>query len=138
MTQIKRIELDKDKILKQLTALSKIIESDKWKLEYDPELDELFFGKEVMPKGSFLFSINDELNLFVTAGSKVNGIFVEYFAHNFIEHNKKLKPVLEALEHRKMKDNEKQELAKEALEGNLLNQAFGSVFNKKKLFAAII
>ena len=137
MIQAKKIELDKNKILKQLTALSKIIESDRWKLEYDSELDELFFGKEVMPKGSFLFSINDELNLFVTASSKVNGIFVEYFAHNYIEHNKKLKPVLEALENGKKKNKEKQELAKEALEGTLLTQAISSVFNKKKFIAAI-
>jgi len=138
MMHIKKIELDKDKILKQLTAISQIVEKDDWKLEYDSELDELFFGKEVMPKGSFLFNVNDELNLFVTSSSKVNGIFVEYFALNFIQHNKKLKPVLEALANGKKGDKVKGELAKEALEGTLLTQAIGSVFNRKKLIAAMV
>ena len=138
MNKVKKIELNKGKILKQLAELVKIVEKDKWKLEYDAELDELFFGKVVMPRKSFLFSINDELNLFVTPDSKVNGIFVEYFAHNYIQHNKKLKPVLAAFEQVKKQDKEKRELAKEALEGSLLNQAFGSVFNMKKLVAAII
>lgn len=87
MIQIKKIELDRDKILKQLANLSELIESDKWKLEYDAELDELFFGIDTMPKNSFLFNINDELNLFVTPDSKIYGIFVEYFANNYIEHN---------------------------------------------------
>lgn len=138
MTQVKKIELDKNKIMEQLSDLSQIIEKDKWKLEYDSELDELFFGISLMPKKSFLFSVNDELNLFVTPDSKVNGIFIEYFANNYIEHNKKLKPVLRIFETGKKQDKEKQELAKEALEDRLLNQALGAVFKKKKLFAAIV
>lgn len=138
MTHVKKIELDKEKLLKQLTDLAQIVEKDKWKLEYDAELDELFFGRKVMPRGSFLLNVNDELNLFVTSKSQVHGIFVEYFAHNYIEHNKQLKPVLKALEKGKKKDKEKQELAKEALAGKLLREAIGSIFNKKKLVAAVI
>jgi hypothetical protein len=122
---------------KQLTNLSKIVKKDKWKMEYDSELDELFYGKELIPKKSFLFSINDELNLYVTPDSKVNGIFIEYFALNYIEHNKTLKPVLAFFKPGRKKDKEKQNLAKEALEETLFNQAIGSVFNKSRLFAAI-
>lgn len=138
MTQVKKIELDRDKILKQLAQLSEIVESDKWKLEYDSELDELFYGIEVMPKKSFLFNVNDELNLFVTPDSKVNGIFVEYFANNYIEHNKMFKPVLKVFKKTTKKNKVDQELAKEALENRLLTQAMGSVVNMKKIFVAVI
>ena len=128
------IELDKEKIMKQLLDLSSIGARDKWKLEYDSELDELVFGKAKMPDGSFLFYVNDEINLFVMPDSTVNGIFVEYFAHNYIEHNQELKPALEVLEDRHEAGNG---LAKEALEERLLREAAGSILGRKKLTAAI-
>ena len=131
----KKIPLDRGKILKQLTDLRKITSFNDWKLEYDNELDALFFGKTKMPRNSFLFNINDELNLFLTPNSTVSGIFIEYFGHNYVEHNKKLKPTFQTIIN--SKDHEKKKLAEEVLEEKLLGQALGSIFNKKTLVTAI-
>lgn len=139
MTKPKSVQLNKNKILRQLLNLDAVIKASGWRFEYDPDVDELFFGEKVMPKGSFLFSVDDEINLFLTPDSKVNGIFIEYFANNFIEHNKKLKPALDALQNTRTKiDKEKQELATEALEEKLLREASSSVFGRSRLVAAVI
>lgn len=138
MPKVKTIELDKEKIMQQLIRSSKLMETGKWKLEYDKELDQLFVGEKIIPKKSFLFNLNDEINIFVTPSSKVNGMFIEYFAKNYIKHNKKLSPVLGFfVKIRKKQNKEKQELAKEALEGKLVNEAISSVYGKKKLIAAV-
>jgi len=138
MTKVKTIELDKEKIMRQLIHSAKLMATGKWRLEYDRELDQLFVGKKIIPKNAFLYGLNDEINIFVTPASNVNGLFIEYFAKNYIKHNKKLSPVLEALAKvKKKKDKEKEDLAKEALEGKLVNEAITSVYGKKKLVAAI-
>lgn len=141
MNKPQKIILDKDKILEQIQNLREIAKKEKWQYNYDTEIDELVFGKAYMPRDSFLYNISNELNLFVSPDSTVNGIFIEYFDANFLEHNKELKPVLAILEEesekRPVEEDEKTVIhAKEALENELLADAFKSVFAKEHLVAA--
>lgn len=142
MNAPKMTTLDKDKILKQVEDLIKIAKRDNWKYHYDTDVDELVFGKSYMPRDSFLFNVNDELNLFLSPDSTVSGVFIEYFAANFIKHNKELKPVLEILEEEagSIQPKESTKLiqqAKMALEQELLADAFKSLFAKDQLVTAI-
>lgn len=137
MNQATLKELDRQKIVTQLVRLSEHAQKNKWQYDYDPEVDELVYGISVMPDDSFLFSLNRELNLFLTPNSDVKGIFIEYFASNYIEHNQELRPALKVLE-KKNNDKEKVTLAKEALEGKLLAQALETLLEKDKLLAAVI
>jgi len=138
MIKLKTIQLDKNKIIEQLCDAMTLIESGKWKLEYDADLDELFLGMKVIPKKSFLYNLNGEINIFITPESKINGFFIEYFAKNYLKHNKKLSPVLDALKTaKKGQDKEKNTLAKDALENKLVNEALSSVINKKKMEAVV-
>ncbi len=138
MAKAKTIKLDKDKIVKQLGQISQNFETGKWLFEYNKELDQLYFGKKIIPKNSFLYNLNDEINIFVTPKSTINGIFIEYFETNYIKHNKNLKHVIKVLVNEKIKkDSEKNKLAQEALEEKIANQALISVYNKKQLIAAV-
>lgn len=123
MSKGNKVELNKDKLLTQLANLRDIAKSNHWVLDYDKALDQFYYGLKKMPKHSFLFSIDDELNLYVTKNSDLNGLFIEYFSSNFIEHNKQLKPFLELVSKEKKKiDKEKAKLAKEAFQGDILKE----------------
>ena len=64
MSMPAQIVLDKEKILSQVQDLAQIAQKNNWVLDYDSDIDELVFGKDYMPRDSFLFNVNDELNLF--------------------------------------------------------------------------
>lgn len=138
MSNAHLITLDKDKILNQIGDLAGVAKKDQWEFNYDPDTDEMVFGRKTMPRDSFLFNVNDELNLFLSPDSTVNGIFIEYFANNFIEHNQELRPILEILERANPKDDTKKTAqTKKALETELMAGAFTSLFGKDQLVTAI-
>lgn len=132
MPQPQQLELDRKKILSQVERLAELAEKNDWKYEYDSELDQLIYGKDYMPRDSFLFNVNDEINLFLSPDSSVNGIYIEYFKANFLEHNKELKPVLDAIENKTINPE-----AETALEIELSADAFKSLFAKERLVTAL-
>ncbi|MBI4033564.1 hypothetical protein HY379_01055 [Candidatus Saccharibacteria bacterium] len=131
----KSITLDKNKIIAQLAGLPKIAKKENWQLDYDAKLDELTFGKAVMPKDSFLVNIGKEINLFLTPSSHVRGIFIEYFATNYLEHNVDFKPILDILE--EATTNVEDELDKKALENELALESVNSLLEKDTLVTAV-
>lgn len=140
MNTPKKIKLDKDKIISQLSELPKIARRDDWKFDYDSELDELVFGKKIIPKGYFLFNVNNEINLFLNQNSKVSGIFIEYFKNNYLEHNKEYKNIFKNTESDKTlekKDKDENQLIKKGLENKLALEAIESLFHKGNLITAI-
>ncbi len=131
----RELKLDKAKILSQLKVLQSM--SNSWTLEYDPEVDQLFYGVSRIPKGYFLFQVNDEISLFVNKNSRISGMFVEYFSNNYLEHNKELKPVLRVLEDKDTSSSDVQEMERVALEKDLFFDAFTSLVDKDELVTAI-
>lgn len=135
-----KIELNKDKISGQLLNISDLAKKNKWKFDYNEEVDELTFGLETMPRNSFLFNVNNEINLFLTPTSRVNGIFIEYFANNYIKHHKELQPVLKMIEDKIEKQKAKKERKAtfiSRLENELVIEALRTLHTSEKLVAAI-
>lgn len=87
----KLIKLDFNKIIKQLADLKGLAIRQMWKFLYDKELDHLYLAPKVIPKGTFLHSLNKEFALYLDKDSNVHGVFIEYFATNFIEHEKEFR-----------------------------------------------
>lgn len=130
----KELRLDKSKILAQLKDLQSA--ANEWTLEYDADVDQLFFGVKKIPKGYFLFQLNDEINLFVNKKSNIQGMFIEYFQNNFLEHNQELKPVLHSLE----KDDasvEIKDIERVALQKELFFDAYTSLIDRDELVTAV-
>lgn len=137
MSAPQKIVLDKDKILLQIEGLADIAKKDSWIFEYDSEIDELVFGKDYMPRDSFLFNVNEEINIFLSPDSTVNGLHIEYFKANFLEHNIELKPVLEAISNKSKSKDKASSVAKRALETELVADTFKSLFSRDSLVTAI-
>lgn len=131
----RELKLDKDKILSQLKELQSM--SNDWSLEYDSDIDQPFYGPKIIPKGSFLFQINSEINLFVDKNSRVSGMFVEYFKVNYLEHNQELKPVLDVLEEADNEPADVQQIERVALEKDLFFDAFTSLLARDELITAV-
>lgn len=132
---VKELKLDKSKIISQLNTLR--ANPGSWMLEYDPTIDQLFFGMSKIPKGSFLYQLNDEINIYIDKNSKLSGMFVEYFKNNYLEHNQELKPVLSVLEGSDQNSNQVQDIERVALEKDLFLGAFTSLFERDELVTAI-
>ena len=130
----KELKLDRAKILSQLEGSQST--SDGWVLEYDADVDQLFYGAKKIPKGYFLFQLNDELSLFVNKNSRVGGMFVEYFHDNYLEHNQELKPVLP-----EMKDDDStveiEGIERVALGKELFLNALTAVVKRERLVTAV-
>ncbi|MCL2174244.1 hypothetical protein FWH58_03080 [Candidatus Saccharibacteria bacterium] len=131
----KELKLDKAKILSQLRDLQSV--SGEWVLEYDPDVDQLFFGVKRVPKGSFLVQLSDEINLFLDKNSKLSGMFIEYFKDNYLEHNKELIPVLQSLEDGGSVPSEIQEIERVALEKDLFFEALASLVDRDEIVTAV-
>lgn len=132
----RELKLDKSKILTQLKDLQSV--SSGWTLQYDPDVDQLFYGVKRIPKGYFLFELNDEINLYVDKNSRLRGMFVEYFQNNFLEHNKELRPVLSALENDNGALLEIRDIERVALEKELFFDALRSVVERDELITAVV
>lgn len=137
MSMPAQIVLDKEKILSQVQDLAHIAQKNNWVLDYDSDIDELVFGKDYMPRDSFLFNVNDELNLFLTPRSEVTGVHIEYFKANFLAHNKKLTPVLPVIEKKVRPGARYSANAKRALEVELAANTFTSLFSKDALVTVL-
>lgn len=129
------LKLDKSKILSQLKDLQRT--ANDWTLEYDADVDQLFFGAKKIPNGYFLFQLNDEINLFVNKNSRVQGMFIEYFQNNFLEHNQELKPVLQALDDENDTSHEIKDIERVALQKELFFDALASLVDRDELITAV-
>ncbi len=129
------LKLDRLKILSQLRDIKSI--SNDWALEYDVDVDQLFYGVKKIPKGYFLFQLNDEINLFVNKNSSIRGMFVEYFGNNYLEHNKELKPVLQVFEGNDGEPKKIRNIERLALEKDLLFSALSSLVDREELITAV-
>jgi hypothetical protein len=134
------IRLNKAELLKQLKGLPVMAKERGWQFDYDQTLDSLTFGEETMPRNSFLFNVNDEINLFVDSNSKIHGMFVEYFGSNYVEHNEVVKDAFSVVEDSlsaPVEDSVKFNLARLAIEGSLVSGALASIASRSSLITAI-
>ena len=129
------ITLNKEKILQQVEDLAVVAKESAWEYDYDADLDQMIYGKEYMPRDSFLFKINDEINLFISPDSTINGIQIEYFNGNFLAHNKELIPAFKAIKNQA--STQTKENAEKVLEAEFMADTLKSLFNRTKLVTAL-
>lgn len=91
-----QLQVDLNKVLRQLKTLNAVAQKNKWIFRVN-DLDQAIFAGEYVPRGSYLWSFDDEKYLYLDADSNVNGFFIEYFSTNFLEHETKYKPILNEL-----------------------------------------
>lgn len=68
-----------------------------WVVEYDQDTDALYWAPRTVPKGSSLVAINREFSVYIGSAGDIDGVLIEYYQHNFVEHNVKFKDFSEVL-----------------------------------------
>lgn len=89
------VKLDAKKLSAQVANLRDIAKQDKWVANYDSDVDQFFFMPKSIPNDTFLVTFDDEISLYLNKESEVKGLFIEYFSHNFVEHDKEIKPAVD-------------------------------------------
>lgn len=86
--------------------LQGFIQKNGWISRYDLESDAFSITAPNLSEDARIRYFDDEIALYITNDNKIEGIFMEYFKSNFVQHHKDLKPVLENIE----KEQEKKEI----------------------------
>lgn len=100
----------------------------KWDFIYDSEVDNFYLVPNSVPRDAQLFSLNDEVSLYLNKDKEVVGLMIEYFSSNFTEHKKEYKEILrllkkvDGIEKVKEKSKQKAEVFKRSLVTDVLQQ----------------
>lgn len=78
--------------------LQGFIHKNGWVSRYDLESDAFSITAPNLSEDARIRYFDDEIALYVTNDNKIEGIFMEYFKSNFVQHHQDLKPVLEKIE----------------------------------------
>jgi hypothetical protein len=87
----KTITINIQKLLKQIAEINNLAKEKNWKYSYDSQLDSLYFSPSKIQPHYSLFSINDELSVYVDRDSNIGGVFIEYYKSNLTSHDEKYK-----------------------------------------------
>jgi uncharacterized protein YuzE len=78
--------------------LADIAKNNKWQIEYDSDVDSLYWSKPRISKKTQLMKLSEDFALYVAPNGNIEGIFIEYAKNNFVEHNEDFRPIFENLE----------------------------------------
>jgi len=67
-----------------------IAEQEGWVLTLDKEDGTLFYSPEEIPNDAELHQITDEYAIYLNKNLKPEGVMIEYFKENFLEHHEPL------------------------------------------------
>jgi hypothetical protein len=82
---------EKKQIFDFVYNLSDIAAKQDWVFRYDPESDELSVTVPKLSKDARIRYVNDEIALYYSKNNQIEGLFIEYFRHNFIQHQSAFK-----------------------------------------------
>lgn len=109
---MKKMQLEeKKKILDSISRLSEIANKKNWISHYDTDSDSLAIRKPNLSKDAQKRYITDEFAFYLNSESNLEGIFIEYFISNFVQHHKDVKAIVKNLK-KKVKEEEVIELRK--------------------------
>ena len=60
---------------------------DKWVMEYNPDLDSLYWSKTKISPSAQLKKFLEDFSIYITDKGIIEGLFIEYAKGNFISHN---------------------------------------------------
>jgi hypothetical protein len=67
-------------------------------VEYDSDLDTLYWSKPIISEGAITTQFLEDFSLYVTNKGLIEGLFIEYAKYNFVSHNKEYAPLFKQLE----------------------------------------
>src|SRR6266478_2539106 len=86
------IKINTKKLSKQVADIDTLSKDNNWSYRYDRNLDTLYYSSTSAKDGYILFSVNDELSIYIDSDSNLGGIFIEYYQTNLASHDEKFIP----------------------------------------------
>ncbi len=80
-----------------ITDIFNIAKRDKWVVEYNPDLDSLYWSKPKISKNAQLKKFLEDFSLYITDKGVIEGLFIEYARGNFISHNKEYEGLIDSM-----------------------------------------
>ncbi len=87
-------EIDIKEVLKQIPAIA---EKESWLFAYDADEGAFFYSPERITGDAELYQVDDEYSIYLNKNNKPEGLFIECYDANFIEHHKELKEISKEL-----------------------------------------
>ncbi|MEY4723166.1 MAG: hypothetical protein RLZZ324_679 [Candidatus Parcubacteria bacterium] len=84
-------KMSKEQLVEIVKRVPQSSREGRWELTLDREENALFYSPAVIPDGTELFQVTDEYALYVDAAMRPQGVMVEYYDHNFIQHHPEFK-----------------------------------------------
>ena len=97
---------NKKKILEFVANFANIAKEKKWISDYDADDNSIAIRVPTLSLESRKRYINDEFAFYLNAKGEVEGIFIEYFLSNFVEHHRDFKKVGDGLKKHRAKEDE--------------------------------
>ena len=103
---------EKKKILDFVYGFSEIAKKESWVPRYDAESDSLSVTVSKLSSDARIKYFDDEVAFYISKNG-IEGIFVEYFRSNFLQHHKGFEDLLRVIKERKNNNNDLIELNRE-------------------------
>lgn len=92
---------NKKELLDIASGLDKFIKKNNWVSRYDSDSDSLSITKPELSSDSRIRYFDEEVALYLNEKGDIEGLFIEYFKSNFVEHHKDLDKVVKNIENKK-------------------------------------
>ena len=89
---------DKKELLDLASDFTGFIKKRGWISRYDSDSDSLSVTAPNLSKDARIRYFGNEIAFYITEDNRVEGLFLEYFKSNFVEHHRGLRPVIRAIE----------------------------------------
>ena len=80
-----------------ITDIFNIAKRDNWVMEYNPDLDSLYWSKPKISPTAQLKKFLEDFSLYVTDQGTIEGLFIEYAKGNFISHNEEYETLIDSM-----------------------------------------
>lgn len=80
-----------------ITDIFNIAKRDKWVMEYNPDLDSLYWSKPKISPSAQLKKFLQDFSIYITKEGSIEGLFIEYAKGNFISHNKEYEELIDKM-----------------------------------------
>lgn len=77
-----------------ITDIFNIAKRDNWVVEYNPDLDSLYWSKPKISPNTQLKKFLEDFSLYITDKGLIEGLFIEYAKGNFMSHNEEYKELI--------------------------------------------
>lgn len=85
-----KTQIKKEQLIEAAKNVPIIAEQEGWVLTLDKEEGTLFYSPETISDSAELHQITDEYAIYLNKDFKPEGVMIEYFKENFLEHHEPL------------------------------------------------